>query len=360
MKKTRKSLAFLTILAMLVSLCAAPAFAGANLITNGDFEGGNTGFDTEYTYLDPANTGTWTLGPEYMYTVSTNPHDYHSAWAAFGDHTSGTGKMMIVNGTYLNQITRVVWSQDVSLEAAASNSEGWELWAGSGQKWNVGMAYISNTEDKICVRLVLNHKAVNGNFKMTEVHLAIGDSLADIPQTKNGNPIPGQFPVHAEFDPGVYEYEYCFDNEWDMGTELFIATHAVMERPEISHMEGDIKVIDQAAQSETLWGNCNPFPGKNWARFIRYTTQASQAVTYRLTFWARSTYPDAPAILQVKEGETVLGTLDLTSDTTLWSKFQHDFTVPADTDTKIEIRDLRLVASGDDFCIDDISLEKLD
>ncbi len=349
MKRVEKWLSFLTMITLLLSLCAAPALAADNLITNSDFEGGNTGFDTEYTYLDPANTGTWTLGPEGMYTVSTNPNLYHSAWASFGDHTTGTGKMMIVNGA-IDSEPKVLWSQDVSLEGAASSPQYWDLWAGSGMRWNVGRVYVTNTDETICVKLILNHKAVNGHFTMTEVHLGIWETLAEIPQ-KNGNPIPGKFPVKMEFDPGVLEYEYCFENLWEPGTPLCIATHAVMERPETECYP---------AQSETLWGDCTPFPGKNWARYISYVTQDEEESTYRLAFYARSCYADNPAILEIEVDDEVIGTAGLAANTGAWEKFTYDFIVPADVDTAAVIRDLRLLAHGDDFCIDDISLEKVD
>lgn len=65
-----------------------------NLIVNGDFEAGNTGFTSEYSYSPPASM----YNPK-TYVIGTNPNNYHSAWAIFGDHTSGSGNMMIVNVT---------------------------------------------------------------------------------------------------------------------------------------------------------------------------------------------------------------------------------------------------------------------
>lgn len=66
-----------------------------NLVTNGDFSAGNTGFTSSYLY---------TAGPsgvllEGRYSVYTNPFGVHGGFTSFGDHTTGTGRMMIINGS---------------------------------------------------------------------------------------------------------------------------------------------------------------------------------------------------------------------------------------------------------------------
>jgi gliding motility-associated-like protein len=66
-----------------------------NLVVNGDFSAGNTGFTSSYTY---AGTGSSALVPEGVYTVTTDPHLEHSGAVSFGDHTTGTGEMMAING----------------------------------------------------------------------------------------------------------------------------------------------------------------------------------------------------------------------------------------------------------------------
>ena len=103
------------------------------------------------------------------------------------------------------------------------------------------------------------------------------------------------------------------------------------------------------------------FTGKNWAKYLEYTTvpPTPGSNTYRFTMYARSTYPDAPAIIQVKVGSDVVGSANLTSDTSTWLKFEYDFTITASSTTTFNLTDLRLIAFGDDFVIDDISLVKL-
>jgi large repetitive protein len=75
-----------------------------NIIYNGDFSGGYDGFSTAYTY-DPD------LHPEGNFYIGDNPNDYHSNFAACGDHTTGTGDMMVINGSPV--ANEEIWCQDI-------------------------------------------------------------------------------------------------------------------------------------------------------------------------------------------------------------------------------------------------------
>jgi len=74
-----------------------------NLISNGDFEQGNRSFLTDFNYSQD-------LIPEGNYFITENPKTNHSSSAAFGDHTTGSGKMMAINGA--PEKNQVVWKQD--------------------------------------------------------------------------------------------------------------------------------------------------------------------------------------------------------------------------------------------------------
>ncbi len=78
----------------------------SNLIYNGDFTLGNVGFTSAYTY-------TTNLWPEGTYYVGTNPQTYHSSFSPCGDHTTGTGNMMIINGT--GTPNTVIWQQNITV-----------------------------------------------------------------------------------------------------------------------------------------------------------------------------------------------------------------------------------------------------
>jgi len=79
---------------------------GANLVVNGDFSAGNTGFTSAYTYT--------TNGfPAGMYGVGPNPATWLPNAPACKDHTSGTGNMMLVNGADIANVE--VWTETVAV-----------------------------------------------------------------------------------------------------------------------------------------------------------------------------------------------------------------------------------------------------
>lgn len=80
----------------------------SEFIVNGNFESGNSGFTTDYLYVPP---GSGALVPQGRYTVDNNPRDSHNSFAIMGDHTSGTGLMMILNGVANDS---VVWEQTLT------------------------------------------------------------------------------------------------------------------------------------------------------------------------------------------------------------------------------------------------------
>lgn len=83
----------------------------ANLVVNSDFNAGNSDFlsDYDYEYADTISSGV----SEGAYTVGTNPSSVHYAWSSFGDHTTGTGNMMIVNGN--PKSGQKVWWQTITI-----------------------------------------------------------------------------------------------------------------------------------------------------------------------------------------------------------------------------------------------------
>jgi hypothetical protein len=78
-----------------------------NLIANGDFSQGDMGFSSDYTnsYVVPLDAA--------KYQITNNPQIPHPGFTACGDHTTGTGNMMVVNGA--NVVGQNVWCQTVSV-----------------------------------------------------------------------------------------------------------------------------------------------------------------------------------------------------------------------------------------------------
>ncbi len=99
-----------TVTAPIEYILTARGLSTINLITNGNFEAGKTGFYTDYIVGTVPCYGAGYLDCEGTYDVINNPQLGHTAWAACGDHTSGGGLMMVINGAAAFQN---VWCQNV-------------------------------------------------------------------------------------------------------------------------------------------------------------------------------------------------------------------------------------------------------
>lgn len=109
MKRTSSSIALIAATLLGVSVNAAPV----NLVPNGDFESGNSQFTSDYAYTPGGN------GAEGQYTVRSNPFPWNGFFISTGDHTSGTGQMMVVNGSPV--AGAVVWrSQAIAVTGSTS------------------------------------------------------------------------------------------------------------------------------------------------------------------------------------------------------------------------------------------------
>ena len=102
------------------------------LVTNGDFEAGRTGFTTEYRFV---NTTPWNAGSELWdegtYVVGRNPQTYHPYFISLGDHTTGRGEMLIGNGDPVRN--RIVWTQDIQVVAGEIYAfSTWVNWVNRG------------------------------------------------------------------------------------------------------------------------------------------------------------------------------------------------------------------------------------
>jgi hypothetical protein len=89
--------------ALAMSAAGAPAFAAD--IFNGDFELGNVGFTSAYTFIAPVPNGNTAAA---QYTVTNNAFPWNSNFASYFDHTTGTadGHYMVVNGA---GVAETVW-----------------------------------------------------------------------------------------------------------------------------------------------------------------------------------------------------------------------------------------------------------
>lgn len=77
-----------------------PVRTSGDLITNGDFSLGDTGFSADRDTL-------------FKIDVGLDPNQFNPSAASYGDHTTGNGLMLIVNGSI--NTSAVVWEQSVSV-----------------------------------------------------------------------------------------------------------------------------------------------------------------------------------------------------------------------------------------------------
>ena len=105
---------------VLAALCLTPAAHAANLIVNGDFEAGLSGFGSDYSPSANgciscvgvnSNTLSWYYAPGYV--------------EVFNDHTSGTGGMLLYDPPGSPSAWRI-WYQSVNVEAGKTYTfSGW-------------------------------------------------------------------------------------------------------------------------------------------------------------------------------------------------------------------------------------------
>jgi len=92
-----------------------------NLIVNGDFEEGNTGFSSGYIYTPDHSSPSPDSG---KYGIGDDPKAWHSGLFAMNDHTSTTGKMWMANG---DLVPNTLWEQSVDVQKG--NVYEFEAWA---------------------------------------------------------------------------------------------------------------------------------------------------------------------------------------------------------------------------------------
>jgi hypothetical protein len=102
-------------LLMVLSVLVFCAQASANLIVNGNFEAGNSGFTSQYAFQSDL-TSDIEGGGAGGYNIAANPQASHPSWVSFYDHTSGTasGHMLVANGSLTG--TKIVWTETVSVK----------------------------------------------------------------------------------------------------------------------------------------------------------------------------------------------------------------------------------------------------
>lgn len=96
----------------------------------------------------------------------------------------------------------------------------------AGQTDDIGEVVVTND----AVNLYVTFNITEPGWYLEETHVAVGNGLADIPQTKKGNPIPGQFPYFCEaLEPMQQTCTVTIPLDgWCEDDEIVVATHAAV------------------------------------------------------------------------------------------------------------------------------------
>jgi len=131
----------------------------------------------------------------------------------------------------------------------------------AGKNMDVGDLWVWNCGEHIHVQYWITKKGCS----LMETHLAYGDDMSEIPQ-KNGNPIPGKFPLKEPWHVTSEFSEFIIDvDEFDGDDIIVIAAHATV-----------MCSTPCGCTCETAWAAepCQPgvngFPGKNCATYILF------------------------------------------------------------------------------------------
>jgi hypothetical protein len=125
----------------------------------------------------------------------------------------------------------------------------------AGQHTVAGEVCIINDADTLFVTYT-----TNDGWVLNQTHLHFGNSLADFPLNRPGNPQIGHFAHSNSHSPGVTEFTYEAPLG-DLDGEIVIGAYAAVSNADVG-------------TSEAAWGNGQRFVDQgNWAMYFKYTIQ---------------------------------------------------------------------------------------
>lgn len=127
----------------------------------------------------------------------------------------------------------------------------------AGQTIQAGVISISNDQTNI----YLSYITTDG-WQIQKTHVYVG-ACEGVPSSLVGNPQIGLFPYQSNHIPRVTAYTYTIPLS-GLADCYCIAAHA-----EVVRVDANGNIV----QTETGWGQGNPFGGNSWAMVINYCTQ---------------------------------------------------------------------------------------
>jgi hypothetical protein len=155
--------------AFLLLLMSPPTHA--NLVINGDFSNGYSGFSSQYGYADSSTT-------ESRFGVTSNPRNFHPSGASFGDHTSGQGLMLVANGATKANV--FVWQQTFDLLSNTDYSfSGWvSSWGNFGDATDPSPSRLNLLIDGVVLGNQFFVPAANGQWDEFQYSFTTGTKTA--------------------------------------------------------------------------------------------------------------------------------------------------------------------------------------
>ena len=131
----------------------------------------------------------------------------------------------------------------------------------AGQSIDIGTVQVTQQATELCISFGITRD----DWYLTETHVAIAATAAELPQNDAENPQIGNFPyhhtgLHSQFDQHCVDYA---ELGFEPGQRIAIAAHAVVQRE-----DGGTVV-----QHETGWGEGPAFPGCGWAMYFEHLIQ---------------------------------------------------------------------------------------
>jgi hypothetical protein len=138
-----------------------------------------------------------------------------------------------------------------------------DLIAGGGNdKSALTVGEVEVTSDEYNLTVIYN--ITDFDYCLNETHLHVANESKYIPQTKKGNPQPGQFDYSVEHDC-ITTITYVVplsDIEISSTGTVCIAAHAAVD-----------ETVGETTTYESAWGEGEDFEGKNWAMYFTYTIE---------------------------------------------------------------------------------------
>ena len=327
-----------------------------NEILNGDFEVGNTNFVSAYTY-SPTD-----LLAARTYGVAANPQGIHPLFSSCGDHTTGAGNMMIVNGA--EQVGTVVWSQTVAV--SRNQTYDFSAWATSVYpdspahlRFSINGSYVGELQLSTETCQWQAFKIAWSSGVSTTATL----SIIDLNTAPFGNDFalddlslivstPSSV-VNGDFESGNSNFSSSYT--YSPGDLSADRTYTVDINPQASQ-----PLFSSCGDHTTGSGNMMVVNGAQNPNVVIWsqTVAVSPNQTYDFSVWATSVFVtslSAPAQLQFLINGSAVGELQLLGDACQWQPFTASWASGVNTTATLSIIDLNTAPFGNDFALDDVS-----